>query len=131
LRRRHIVKVGIIGAGGIAQVAHIPGYQKNDEVKIIGVCDSNEDKAKFVAKKFGIRNHFTRYEDLLKLREIEAVSICTPNCFHEEQAVAALKAGKNCLCEKPLTVHPEGVERTFKEAQKQKRICITNQFLTP
>ena len=45
-------KVGIIGAGAIAQIAHIPGYQKNEEVKIIGICDSNEDKARFVAEKF-------------------------------------------------------------------------------
>lgn len=119
-----MIKVGIIGGGAIAQRAHIPSYQKTNGVKIIAISDSNEDKAKFVAKKFGIENYFASYEDLLKLKEIEAVSICTPNCFHEEQVIAALKAKKNVLCEKPLSPNVKGVEEIFREAEKSNRICM-------
>jgi len=120
-----MTKVGIIGVGGIAQVAHIPSYQKVDGVKIVAVSDSNKKKAESVAKRFNIETYFTDYKDLLKLSEIEAVSICTPNFFHQEQVIASLRAGKNVLCEKPLCLNTKGVEQIFKEVKKaDNKICM-------
>ncbi len=122
-----MIKVKIMGAGAIAPRAHIASYHKTNGVKIIGVSDSNEGKAKFVAKKFGVQNYVASYEDLLKLKEIEAVSICTLNCFHEPQepqVIATLKAKKNVLCEKPLSLYVKGVEEIFREAEKSNRIYI-------
>lgn len=120
-----MIKVGIIGAGGIAQMAHIPNYQKMKEVEVVAICDSNEKKVRTVAKKFGIKTYFTDYKNLLELKEIEAVSICTSNCFHQEQVITSLKRGKHVLCEKPLCLNAKGVEEIFKEVERSKdKICM-------
>ena len=54
---------------------------------------------------------FTDYRDLLKLKEIDAVSVCTPNKAHCEITVNALKAGKHVLCEKPMAMNAREARR--------------------
>lgn len=120
-----MIKVGIIGAGAIAQLGHIPSYQKINEVKIAALSDPNKKKAEAVAKRFNIETYFTDYKDLLELNEIEAVSICTPNFFHQEQIITSLRKEKNVLCEKPLCLDAQGVEVVFKEEEKtDNKICM-------
>ncbi|MFQ3545493.1 Gfo/Idh/MocA family oxidoreductase [Halobacillus rhizosphaerae] len=97
------LKMGIIGVGGIAQDRHIPSYQSLDNrVELIAVQDVNEERAQQVADKFNIPKSFNRYQDLFK--EVDAVTICTPNKFHAEIAIAALEAGVHVLCEKPMAM---------------------------
>ncbi len=97
------LKMGIIGVGGIAQGRHIPSYQSLDNrVELIAVQDVNEERAQQVAEKFNIPKSFKRYQDLFK--EVDAVTICTPNKFHAEIAIAALEAGVHVLCEKPMAM---------------------------
>jgi len=120
-----MIKVGIIGVGAIAQLGHIPSYQKIDGVRIVALSDSNREKAEAVARKSNIETYFTDYKDLLELNEIEAVSICTPNFFHQEQVIASLRAGKNVLCEKPLCLNAREAEEIFKETEKtNNKICM-------
>ncbi|UOQ45589.1 Gfo/Idh/MocA family oxidoreductase [Halobacillus salinarum] len=98
-----LLKMGIIGAGGIAQDRHIPSYLKlKNKVELTAVQDVNEARAKEAAEKFHIPNVFSNYHDLFK--EVDAVTICTPNKFHAEIAVAALEAGVHVLCEKPMAM---------------------------
>lgn len=93
--------MGIIGVGGIAQGRHIPTFLKlSEQVEITAVSDVNIDRAKEVAEKFNIKNVYANYEELIA--EVDAVTICTPNKFHAEIAVAALGAGVHVLCEKPM-----------------------------
>ena len=101
-KKNDVINVGIVGAGGIARGAHMPGYQAVPEVKVIAVCDIVEDAAKSFAKQFNIPHVFTDYKDLAAMDELDAVSVCTPNNFHAGPTVAALQAGKNVLCEKPI-----------------------------
>lgn len=96
------IKVGVIGAGGIAQHAHIPSYQKLESVELVAVADINEKKLDFVKNKFNIPHTFTNYKDLLAMDEIDAVSICTPNYLHKTMAIDAMMAGKHVICEKPI-----------------------------
>ena len=98
------LKVGIIGCGGIAQAAHMPGYSKLPEAEMVACCDIDKKKAKEAAGKFGIPKTYKNYPDLLKMDEIEAVSVCTPNLAHLEPTVAALRAGKHVLVEKPMAM---------------------------
>ena len=57
-----------------------------------------------MAEKFGIPHVFTDYEEMLKLPELDVVSVCTPPFAHKDAAVAALQAGKHVLCEKPMAL---------------------------
>ncbi len=98
------IGVGIIGSGGIAQSVHIPGYQKLDNVEVLAVADVNPDVAKAAAEKFNIPNQFTDYEEMLKMPEIQVVSVCTPNFLHRDAVIAAAQAKKHILCEKPIAL---------------------------
>ncbi len=95
--------VGIIGAGGIAVAAHLPGYAAiPDLCELVGVFDVNEEIAKKAAAQFSIPHVYTELNDLLDRDDIDLVSVCTPNLYHHEPTIAALQAGKHVLVEKPL-----------------------------
>lgn len=100
--KKKIINVGVVGSGGIARGAHMPGYLNTSGVKVIAACDIIEDTAKKFAKDFDIPNVFTDYEKMVEMDELDAVSVCTPNNYHAGPTVAALKAGKHVLCEKPI-----------------------------
>jgi predicted dehydrogenase len=102
------VGIGIIGSGSIAQAVHLPAYKKlQDEgkVKIVAICDIIEKVGKDVADKYGVDRVFADYHDLLKLDEIDAVDVCTPNCVHKQPVIDALRAGKHAIVEKPIALN--------------------------
>ena len=115
------VRIGIIGVGGIAQYAHIPSFQKLENAEVVAVCDPNELKLKEVAEKFNIPQKFANYQELLALKEVDAVVICTPNAFHKEMAVAALMSDKHVLCEKPVALNSREVGEILKTAEEKKK----------
>ncbi|MCK5328808.1 MAG: Gfo/Idh/MocA family oxidoreductase [Candidatus Latescibacteria bacterium] len=126
------IGVGVIGSGGIAQGAHLPGYAAlEDEVEIVACCDVDEKVAKAAAERFGAKKVFTDYRDMLALKDIQAVSVCTPNFMHKTPTIAALKAGKHVLCEKPIAMNAiEGAAmcRTAKETGMKLMVGQNNRF---
>lgn len=100
-----MIKIGVIGCGKIAQFRHIPEYASNPNVRLVGFFDINQKRAADLATKFGGQ----AYESLeaLLAADIDAVSVCTPNYVHAQQSIAALKAGKHVLCEKPMGVNEQ------------------------
>ncbi|MFW5985765.1 MAG: Gfo/Idh/MocA family protein [Halanaerobiales bacterium] len=124
-------KIGIIGAGNIAQNAHIPAYLKCDDVELVAVCDLKEERAQEVAEKYNMDYAVTNYEELVAIPEIDAVSICTWNNAHAETAIASALAGKHVLCEKPMAVNVGEAEAMLKTARENNIIFMmgfTNRF---
>lgn len=99
------VRVGIVGTGGFANQVHMPGYDAHPKAKIAGVCDILSDRAKAASEKFGADIVTEDYNDLVTRDEIDAVDIVTPNVVHVPAALAAIKAGKHVICEKPLAMN--------------------------
>ncbi len=99
-----MVKVGIVGVGGIASTVHIPRLQSIPECKITAICDVDREQLDRVGDRLGIDKacRFTDYEALVACSEVDAVEICTANHLHVPIAVAAVKAGKAIEIEKPL-----------------------------
>lgn len=97
------LKVGVIGVGAIGTI-HTKAYQATGEAEVAAVCDIDAPKLAAKADEFGIGRRFADYRDLLKT-DVEAVSVCVPNDLHREMAVAALKAGKKVLVEKPMAIN--------------------------
>lgn len=97
-------KFAVVGAGSISQL-HMQSYAKAPGAQLYAVCDINEERAKAAAEKFSIPHVFTSYDEMYKMAEIDGVSICTWNNVHAPAAIAALKAGKNVLCEKPMALN--------------------------
>lgn len=118
-----VLRVGIIGAGGIATDVHIPNYLEcGEKVKVVAIADVAIDRAKEAAETYEIPHAFGSYQEMLKEVELDAVSICVPNKFHAEAAIAALEAGCHVLCEKPPAMNVEEAEWMAKTAEKAGKI---------
>lgn len=117
------IRVGVIGVG-IGRV-HLDGYKKlGDQVEIFGVCDLNEERAQKTARDFGAKHVFTDYHELLAQEELDAVSVCTPNAFHAEVALAAIEANKHVLCEKPMADTLASAEKIVVATRKSDKIFM-------
>jgi UDP-N-acetylglucosamine 3-dehydrogenase len=126
------IKIGVIGCGSIAQHRHLPEYANNEYVEIAAVCDIVEDRVKKVAEQFGAQA-YKQYQDLIANTDVDAVSICTPNYLHAPITVAALKAGKHVLCEKPMATSSEEAQEMIQAAEGSgKKLMIAhNQRFVP
>ena len=112
--RNDEIRVGVIGAGFIAQQSHIPAYLMNPHVRIVGVADPDATKLEEV-KKLGIHEVFSDYTQLLE-KGLDAVSICVPTRFHSRITIDAASKGVHVLCEKPIAL-------TLAEADEMIRAC--------
>lgn len=120
---KRMLRIGIIGAGGIAQSSHMPGYRSMPDLcEIVAVCDSNPDTAKIAAQKFDVPKSYDDWRDLASDPEIDAVSVATPNALHRDPTVACLKAGKHVLCEKPLAMNADEAREMCRAAKESGRI---------
>ncbi|GAB3058906.1 Gfo/Idh/MocA family protein [Virgibacillus ainsalahensis] len=115
------LKMGIIGVGGIAQQRHIPAYLNiKDKVEITALHDLNHERAQEVADHFGIPHVYKNYEDVFA--HVDAVTICTPNKFHAEIAIAAMEAGVHVLCEKPMAMTTAESEAMLEVSRKTNKL---------
>ena len=113
------IKWGVIGCGGIADRRTIPGMMLSDKVELVAVMDANKEVAEACKEKYGAKYAFDKFEDVLAIPEIEAVYIASPVFFHKEQAIAAAKAKKHILLEKPVAL-------TVADAEEIKKACEDN-----
>ena len=120
------IRVGIIGCGKIAQVRHIPEYAANPHTEVYGFYDINLARAEELAEKYNGKA-YASYEELLADPAIEAVSVCAANHVHAEITVAALKAGKHVLCEKPMAVTLEECEAMVAAARDSGKYLMIGQ----
>ena len=120
------IRVGIIGCGKIAQVRHIPEYVANPHAEIRGFYDLNTKRAQELAEKYGGKA-YESYEALLADPEIDAVSVCAANHVHAEISIAALKAGKHVLCEKPMAISLEECEAMVRAAKESGKYLMIGQ----
>ena len=108
------MKVCLAGAGAFG-IKHIEGMQKIDGVEVVSLIGRELDKTREVARKFGIGHVATDLAEGLKLKEVDAVILCTPTQMHATQAIACLKAGKHVQVEIPLA-------DTLKDAEEVARL---------
>ncbi len=117
------LKIGIIGVGSIS-LSHIHGYLKRDDVELYAFCDINEQRLKYMGEKFKVTRLYTDVNEMLKLEELDAVSVCTWNNGHAPCTVAALKAGKHVLCEKPMAMNSKEAREMKAEADKAGKLLM-------
>src|SRR5688500_15725657 len=90
--------------------------------EILAVCCADPEIAKAAADKFGITKTYYEYKQLLEDPEIDAVSIATPNKYHKEPTIDALRAGKHVLCEKPLAMNADEAREMCRVAKDTGKI---------
>lgn len=114
----------VIGYGGMGGW-HTQHLLKSDVFELAGIYDIKEER-RALAESRGIHAYATR-EELLADPRIELVTIATPNDTHEEIAIAALRAGKNVISEKPVTLSMESLERMISVAKECGKIFTVHQ----
>ena len=124
--------VAVIGCGRIANGSHFPALQVLENVRIKYACDLIIEKAEAAKEKFPkIEETITDYKVALADPEVEAVFVLTPNYAHYTVTMDALRAGKDVLCEKPITVNYALSCEMAEEAKKQNKILnigVCNRF---
>ncbi|MFQ6036654.1 MAG: Gfo/Idh/MocA family protein, partial [Sedimentisphaerales bacterium] len=99
---------GIVGAGLIADF-HARAIADIPNAKLVACCDTVSERGKKLAEKHSCQA-FESYEDMFNKAEIDIATIATPSGAHAEPAIAAAKAGKHVICEKPLEITLERVD---------------------
>lgn len=102
-----MIRVGIIGCGGIAYVAHLAAYIGNKDAEVVALCDINEAKFARFEAKLGKKKTYTDFKEMIDNEKLDMVDICTPNYLHADMAIYAMKKGLDVFCEKPDTISVE------------------------
>lgn len=126
------VRIGLIGAGGIAG-AHVEGYLRNpDVITFAAVADPVRESAENRAAASGAAV-YADYRVMLAEADIDAVDICLPHHLHKDAIVAAARAGKHILCEKPLCLTPEEAAEVSAAVEEAgvTLMCAHNQLFLP
>lgn len=120
------MRIGIIGCGKITLVRHGPECAANPRIELAGFTDRIFERAQAMADQFGGRA-YPNQEALLADEKIDGVIVCTANTTHASVSLAALRAGKHVLCEKPVAVSVEEAVKMDAEARKAGKLLMIAQ----
>jgi UDP-N-acetyl-2-amino-2-deoxyglucuronate dehydrogenase len=112
------IKFGIIGCGRIGK-RHAEKITQNSQAELTAICDLKEVRLHELKALYHASSYFD-YGDMLKGADVDVVSICTPNWLHAPMTIDAAEAGKNILCEKPLTISSSDGSEMIETAKKNK-----------
>ena len=108
-----MLKVGLIGVGGISG-AHIPVWESMEDVELTALCDIRQERMEPYPEK----HHYTKLDEMLKNEKLDILDICLPTYLHADYAVRAMEKGIHVLCEKPVSLKSEDVERVYSTAHR-------------
>ncbi len=119
------LRVGVIGVGWQGG-AHLQNFRANPRSEVAAICDISEELLAKRAKELGGPRTFTDYRELLASQDIAAVAIALPDHLHREAAVAACRAGKHVLLEKPMALSVEDAEAIAAAVREAKSCFMLN-----
>ena len=108
-----MLKVGLVGVGGISGT-HIPAWEEMENAELTALCDVRPERLEMYPGK----RHYTDFEEMLKSEQLDILDICLPTYLHADYAVRALERGIHVLCEKPISLKEEDVDRIYSTAEK-------------
>jgi len=111
------VGVAIIGAGTIALQNHLPGLALSSRAQLVALCDADRAALDRASRETGIGATYTDYHELLKRDDVNAVIVATPNHLHAPVVLAAVRARKHVLCEKPLALELSSALEMWRAAE--------------
>jgi predicted dehydrogenase len=116
------LRFGVIGAGGFAEICHIPGLQTHPQAEVVALCGRRPDHVRAMADRLGVPDVHTDYRELCAREDLDGVTITTPNAVHAEQARCAFQHGKHVFCEKPLGMDVAEVDGMVADARASGKI---------
>jgi len=127
------LRVGVIGVGWHGG-SHLQNFAANPRAEVVAICDTNETLLAERAAELGDVRAFTDYHELVACEEVDAVVIALPDHLHREPAVAACRAGKHVLCEKPMALCVEDAEAIAAAARESDgcfMLNLSNRWIYP
>jgi len=117
------IRIGMIGAGNIART-HLGAYKDDPRVEIVAIADIDKAKCDKTADMYNIPNRYSSVEAMLKAEKLDAADVCVWNCAHAECSIAALNAGLNVLCEKPMAMNSAEAKAMKEAADKNGKLLM-------
>jgi len=119
-----IYTVAVVG-GGIGRSHIVEGYQTNKDLfRVIAICDLDAGRRNGLADEFGIERRVETFDDLLAMDDLDIIDVCTPPMVHYPMVMAALRAGKHVICEKPLVGSLAEVDEVIAEEAKSRGLLM-------
>jgi predicted dehydrogenase len=124
--------VAVLGAGAIG-LDHIASFQKHASARVIALVETSPERGRSAADTYGIPDLYADYREVLRRADVHIVSIALPNHLHAPVALAALKAGKHVMLDKPIATSARDAARLAAEARRRRRLLMVgqNQRFTP
>jgi len=121
------MRIGIIGAGAIAERAHIPAFQRAGAT-IVAIADTDLARARRVAERVGIPEVYSDYKQMLG-QNLDVVSICTPPITHVSIALEVAQQCRNILLEKPMATNLSEAQHLVEVCNSNKvKLCVVHQY---
>ena len=111
---KNFINFGLVGCGRISP-KHLSAIKTLPNTNLIAVCDIKEERAREAAKEYNCK-YYTNYDEMLKDKDIDMISICTPSGLHPEMVIKAANTGKHVLTEKPMALN-------LKDAEEMINVC--------
>lgn len=108
-----MLKVGLVGVGGISG-AHIPAWEALEGVKLVALCDVRSGQT----EKYSEKRKYVDFDEMLEKEDLDILDICLPTYLHADYAIKAMEKGIHVLCEKPISLKEEDVERVYAVAKR-------------
>ena len=108
-----MLKVGMVGIGGISG-AHIPAWNAMEETELVALCDIRPERL----EPYPDKRRYTDFEEMLNREQLDILDICLPTYLHADYAVRAMEQGIHVICEKPVSLKAEDVERVYGAARR-------------
>jgi predicted dehydrogenase len=115
--KRTTFNVAVIGAGAIGRY-HIESFQQHPAARVVALVETNAERGREAAEHYDIPDLFADYREVLKRADVDIVSIALPNYLHAPVALAALKAGKHVMLDKPMATDARAAARVVAEAKR-------------
>jgi predicted dehydrogenase len=119
------VRIAIIGAGLVSDYHHVPGIRLDPRAKLVAVCDGDTALLEKRRRDWGVERVTTDADEVFADPDVDAVIIATPNFTHRPLAVAAARAGKHVMCEKPLGLNAAEVREMLDAARAARVVHMT------
>src|SRR5579885_508317 len=121
------IGVAVIGCGNIAH-PHFAGWNRLEQAgqaRLVAACDNDLARTQEAARRYGAAATATDFEEVVRRPEVQAVDICLPHHLHLPAILAAARAGKHVLCEKPLVLNLDEAQRAIRACREAGVILMT------
>lgn len=116
------IKVAIIGLG--FGMEFIPIYQAHPDAEVYAICRRNREELEKSGERFGIKNLYTDWKDLMDIDEIDAIHVVSPIMDHAPMTIASLEAGKHCACTVPMGTSIDDLKATVEAKNKAGKVYM-------